>query len=61
MVGYERANWFSKHPSACTCVDCQNKRKSDLLFEDIVGQRKIGRNESCPCGSELKYKKCHGS
>lgn len=22
--------------------------------------RKIGRNESCPCGSGVKYKKCHG-
>ena len=21
---------------------------------------KIGRNELCPCGSGLKYKKCHG-
>lgn len=21
---------------------------------------KIGSNESCPCGSQLKYKKCHG-
>lgn len=24
---------------------------------DIV---KVGRNESCPCGSGLKYKRCHG-
>ncbi|RJP79504.1 MAG: hypothetical protein C4522_10370 [Desulfobacteraceae bacterium] len=23
--------------------------------------RKIGRNEPCPCGSGIKYKKCHGS
>jgi uncharacterized protein YecA (UPF0149 family) len=23
-------------------------------------RRKVGRNEACPCGSELKYKKCHG-
>ena len=23
-------------------------------------QRKIGRNESCPCGSGKKYKHCHG-
>jgi len=22
--------------------------------------RKVGRNEPCPCGSGLKYKKCHG-
>lgn len=24
------------------------------------GKSKIGRNEKCPCGSGLKYKKCHG-
>ncbi len=23
-------------------------------------KRKIGRNEQCPCGSGIKYKKCHG-
>jgi uncharacterized protein YecA (UPF0149 family) len=22
---------------------------------------KVGRNERCPCGSGLKYKRCHGS
>ena len=22
--------------------------------------KKVGRNEPCPCGSGLKYKKCHG-
>ncbi len=24
------------------------------------GERKIGRNEPCPCGSGKKYKQCHG-
>lgn len=29
--------------------------------EPIVrGERKIGRNEPCPCGSGKKYKNCHG-
>ena len=23
-------------------------------------EKKIGRNEPCPCGSGLKYKNCHG-
>ncbi|MDY0249710.1 MAG: SEC-C metal-binding domain-containing protein [Pseudomonas sp.] len=22
--------------------------------------KEIGRNDPCPCGSEKKYKKCHG-
>ena len=26
-----------------------------------VAPYKIGRNEPCPCGSGLKYKKCHGA
>ena len=25
------------------------------------GSRKVGRNDSCPCGSGKKYKRCHGS
>jgi len=26
----------------------------------VRGGRKVGRNESCPCGSGYKYKQCHG-
>lgn len=26
----------------------------------VRGSRKVGRNEPCPCGSEKKYKHCHG-
>lgn len=26
-----------------------------------VATKKIGRNETCPCGSGKKYKKCHGA
>lgn len=26
----------------------------------VRGERKIGRNEPCPCGSDKKYKQCHG-
>jgi preprotein translocase subunit SecA len=26
----------------------------------VRGSRKVGRNESCPCGSGRKYKHCHG-
>lgn len=25
-----------------------------------MGRNKIGRNELCHCGSELKFKRCHG-
>ena len=26
----------------------------------IVAEKKVGRNDPCPCGSEKKYKKCCG-
>lgn len=60
MVGSERANWYSAHPSACTCAECTEKRKTDKDVEAVLNYRKIGRNETCPCGSGKKYKKCHG-
>ena len=25
-----------------------------------IRRKKVGRNEPCPCGSGIKYKKCHG-
>ena len=28
--------------------------------DDAALNRKIGRNETCPCGSGKKYKRCHG-
>jgi preprotein translocase subunit SecA len=27
----------------------------------VRGERKVGRNEPCPCGSGRKFKQCHGS
>jgi len=32
--------------------------KLDSLLKPIKAERKIGRNEKCPCGSGKKYKKC---
>jgi preprotein translocase subunit SecA len=26
----------------------------------VADRHKVGRNEPCPCGSGLKYKRCHG-
>ena len=38
----------------------ENKEKDDAPKE-IVRERKIGRNDKCPCGSGKKYKHCCGS
>jgi uncharacterized protein len=36
--------------------------KSGRPASDIMqAKKKIGRNDLCPCGSGLKYKKCHGA
>jgi len=37
-----------------------NKPAEGRLTPFVRGQRKIGRNEPCPCGSGKKYKQCHG-
>jgi preprotein translocase subunit SecA len=34
---------------------------ADVLAPFVRGDRKIGRNEPCPCGSGRKYKHCHGA
>jgi len=36
----------------------EEKRK---VTQPIRTEKKIGRNEACPCGSGKKYKKCHGA
>ena len=36
-----------------------NTQKSQKT-QPIRTEKKIGRNEPCPCGSGKKYKKCHG-
>jgi len=28
--------------------------------QPVHAAQKVGRNDPCPCGSGLKYKKCHG-
>jgi len=33
---------------------------SERLSSASTARIKIGRNERCPCGSGLKYKRCHG-
>ena len=37
-----------------------NYLKSDTILSKLIEQnKKVGRNEKCPCNSGLKYKKCH--
>lgn len=34
--------------------------KGLAVYSDLIRKARIGRNETCPCGSEKKYKFCHG-
>jgi hypothetical protein len=44
------------------CNDRGEGRPDNTFFScDILMGDKIGRNQPCPCGSGLKYKRCHGS
>ncbi len=46
------------HPDAPSAMGTPEEAPQQKPF--IRNQRKIGRNEPCPCGSGKKYKLCHG-
>jgi preprotein translocase subunit SecA len=51
------------HPSAPNTLTGQSgntARAEEIKQPYVRGERKIGRNEPCPCGSGKKYKQCHG-
>ncbi len=41
-------------------VRAQRFEEASRIRRPQVVDRKVGRNERCPCGSGLKYKHCHG-
>ena len=61
VIGKERTSWYQDHPLECTCAACEARRSDDRRFREMTQGRKVGRNESCPCGSGVKYKRCHGA
>jgi preprotein translocase subunit SecA len=38
-----------------------NRGEGDEPKTPVKSEKKIGRNDPCPCGSGKKYKKCHGA
>ena len=40
------------------CEELANNIRKNRIRKELVKNRKIGRNEMCPCGSGKKYKKC---
>ena len=42
--------------------DQEKKEENDSdINKDIKSEKKVGRNEKCPCGSGKKFKHCHGN
>jgi len=41
-------------------ADDAGKAAGDGAAPFVREDRKVGRNEPCPCGSGKKYKHCHG-
>ncbi len=41
-------------------ADVERARADRQAAPFVRAQRKVGRNEACPCGSGKKYKQCHG-
>ncbi len=53
----EEAGSRSSAPQDPTKQDTREVQKT----QPIIADKKIGRNEECPCGSGKKYKNCHGA
>ena len=53
-------NMNYNHPAAPNALGENPVAEKEQQTPFVRGQRKIGRNEPCPCGSGKKYKQCHG-
>jgi len=42
-------------------VVADENKKDEQPLENISDNKKVGRNEKCPCGSGKKFKHCHGN
>jgi len=63
MVG-ANAEWLYELPQWDSLLTAE--RRKELYLEQkksgtVVKDKKIGRNDPCPCGSGKKYKKCCGA
>lgn len=53
----EKAKLEMKHAGASNGQQTESEENADPFKRE---ERKVGRNEPCPCGSGKKYKQCHG-
>jgi preprotein translocase subunit SecA len=48
-------------PTPLIAHAAQRAPKSEAVTPFVRNDRKVGRNEPCPCGSGKKFKHCHGA
>ena len=56
----EPENINYNHPAVQNALSGQTEETISTKTPFVREQRKVGRNEPCPCGSGKKYKQCHG-
>jgi len=57
---FEQANYASLYQDIKTQQKMASSQETHQRNQPAVKkERKIGRNEKCPCGSGKKYKFCH--
>jgi len=57
----ETATQYHGQPDAGSTPEPRTRPEPQASQETFVREgQKVGRNDPCPCGSGLKYKKCHG-
>lgn len=62
MVG-AKADWLYNLPMWDNLLDEQTRKelyRKQKMSGTVIKDKKIGRNEPCPCGSGKKYKQCCG-
>lgn len=55
MYAYEKKEHIRGHIAG---AGNSIKSKTKAAIKGIIGSKKVGRNDLCPCGSGIKYKKC---
>ena len=58
-----KADWLYELPQWNNLLSVERRKelyKEQKKSNTIVKEKKVGRNDPCPCGSGKKYKHCHG-
>jgi len=59
--GNDTMEYHHEQASVASNSPAEGQGRAEIPDEPFVREgRKVGRNETCPCGSGKKYKHCHG-